>query len=295
MTARLIDGKAYAAKLRGEVAARVQTIRAAGKAPPRLAGILVGDDPAAQAYWRSNRKACEEVGIETLNAELPANTDQAALLTLIAELNARSDVHAILLHAPLPAGLDVEQAVATIDLGKDVDGANPTGLASLAFKDSKTLSFPPATPAGVMRLLELENVTLRGSRVVVIGRSRVVGLPLSLLLLRQDATVTICHSRTADLPAVTREVDILIAAVGRPEIVQAEWVKSGAIVIDVGINRIPDPANPSKLKTVGDVDFAAVSPIAGALTPVPGGTGPMTVAVMLEHVLQAYEAQFEAS
>ena len=289
MSARLIDGKAYAAQLRADVTTRVQAMRAGGQPVPCLAGILVGDDPAAQAYWRSNRKACEEAGIAIVSVELPAGTDQATLQTAIDELNNRADVHAILLHAPLPSGLNMAAAAAAIDLRKDVDGANPNGLAGLAFKDADRRGFPPATPAGVMRLLALENIPLRGARVVVIGRSRVVGLPLSLLLLREDATVTIAHSRSIDLPAIVREADIVIAAVGRPGMVGSDWIKSGAIVIDVGINRIPDPANPGKLKTVGDVDFAAVMPIAGAITPVPGGTGPMTVAVMLEHILSAYQ------
>jgi len=292
MTARLIDGKAHAAQLRAAVAARVQAIRAEGQSAPCLAGILVGDDPAAHAYWRSNRKACEEAGIAVVSVELPAATDQAALHAVIDELNARTDVHAILLHAPLPSGLNMAQASAAITLLKDVDGVNPTGLAALAFKDSNTFSFPPATPAGVLRLLALEQIPLQGARVVVIGRSRVVGLPLSLLLLREDATVTIAHSRSIDLPSIAREADILIAAAGRPGMVGANWIKSGAIVIDVGINRIADPANLGKLKTVGDVDFAAVAPIAGAITPVPGGTGPMTVAVMLEHILRAYESEY---
>lgn len=287
MTARLIDGKGIAAQLRTELTGRIQALQTVHQITPGLAAVLVGDDPAAQAYWRNNRKACMEVGIVPFEYTLPANTSQAELDRVIGELNARSDVHGLLIHVPLPPPLDEAHTLSLIAPHKDVDGANPATIGRLAIKDQPVL-FASATPAGVIRLLKLENVPLRGARAVVIGRSRVVGLPLALLLLREDATVTVCHSRTPELPAVAREADILIAAVGRAGLVSAEWVKLGAVVIDVGINRIEDPTT-GKARTVGDVVFESVKEVASALTPVPGGVGPMTIATLLEHVVLAAE------
>jgi len=287
MSARLIDGKAIAAQLRAELTGRIQTLRTAHNVTPGLAAVLVGDDPAAHAYWRSNRKACVEMGIVPFDYTLSSGTTQAELERVIADLNARPDVHGLLVHAPLPPPLDEAQTFALIAPHKDVDGANPATFGRLAVKAQPAL-FAPATSAGVIRLLKVENVALRGIRAVVIGRSRVVGLPLALLLLREDATVTVCHSRTSDLPAVARQADVLIAAVGRPGLVKAEWVKPGAVVIDVGVNRVEDPTT-GKARTVGDVDFETVKEVAGALTPVPGGVGPMTIATLLEHVIHAAE------
>jgi 5,10-methylene-tetrahydrofolate dehydrogenase/methenyl tetrahydrofolate cyclohydrolase len=289
-TARLLDGKAHATRLRADITSQIQALHQTHGVTPTLAAILVGDDPATQSYWRNNRKACEEVGISALSFTLPADTSQSELDELILTLNTRPDVHGILLHAPLPSPLDSAHTVRLIDPAKDVDGANPATLGQLADR-SHPLSFAPATPAGVMRLLELEQIPLRGRSAVVIGRSRVVGLPLSLLLLRQDATVTITHSQTVDLPSVCRQADVLISAIGRPHLVTAEWVKPGATVIDVGINRVDDPANPGKTRMVGDVDFEAVKAVAGAISPVPGGVGPMTVAMLLDQTLRAARNQ----
>ncbi len=287
MTARLIDGKAIAAQLRAELSARIQTLREKHNITPGLAAVLVGDDPAAHAYWRNNRKACVEAGIIPFDYTLPANTPQNELDRVMSELNARPDVHGLLVHLPLPSPLDESHTLSLIPAHKDVDGANPSTLGRLAIKEQPVL-FAPATPSGVIRLLKIENVPLRGARAVVIGRSRVVGLPLALLLLREDATVTVCHSRTPDLPGIAREADVLIAAVGRAGLVTADWVKPGAVVIDVGINRLEDPAT-GKARTVGDVDFESVKQVASALTPVPGGVGPMTIATLLEHVVLAAE------
>ncbi|MHB8629356.1 MAG: bifunctional 5,10-methylenetetrahydrofolate dehydrogenase/5,10-methenyltetrahydrofolate cyclohydrolase [Aggregatilineales bacterium] len=287
MTAHLIDGKAISAQLRAQLTGRIQILRAQYNVTPGLAAVLVGDDPAAHAYWRNNRKACAEAGIVPFDYTLPATTTQAELDSVIAELNARPDVHGLLVHAPLPPPLDEAHTLALIALHKDVDGANPATFGRLAVKAQPAL-FAPATPAGVIRLLKIENVSLHGARTVVIGRSRVVGLPLALLLLREDATVTVCHSRTPDLPSIAREADVLIAAVGRAGLVTAEWVKPGAVVIDIGINRVDDPAT-GKARTVGDVDFETVKEVASALTPVPGGVGPMTIATLLEHVVRAAE------
>ena len=289
-SARLLDGKGHAARLRTDLASQIQALHSTHGVTPTLAAILVGDDPAAQSYWRSNRKACEEVGISPLSFMLPTYTSQAELDELIITLNTRTDVHGILLHAPLPASLDESRTVRLIDLAKDIDGANPATIGQLSDR-TRPPAFAPATPAGVMRLLELEQIPLKGVRVVVIGRSRVVGLPLSLLLLRQDATVTIAHSRTVDLPALCREADIVIAAIGRAQMVTADWIKQGATVIDVGINRLEDPANPGKMRTVGDVDFESVRAVAGAISPVPGGVGPMTVALLLDQTVRAARTQ----
>lgn len=286
MTAQIIDGKAIAAKIRAELAAKVQALKADRGIVPGLAAVLVGDDPASQTYVRNKRKACEEVGIASFGFTLPADISQAALEALIAQLNARPDIHGILVQLPLPPPLNAEPVLNLISLLKDVDGFHPTNMGWLAMKGREPL-FVPATPAGVIRLLEESGTVLRGANAVVLGRSNTVGVPSALLLLHRDATVTICHSHTPDIPAITRRADILIAAVGRPQMVKADWVKPGAVVIDVGINRIADPTASKGSRTVGDVDFEAVKAVAGALTPVPGGVGPMTIAMLLENTLRA--------
>jgi methylenetetrahydrofolate dehydrogenase (NADP+) / methenyltetrahydrofolate cyclohydrolase len=288
MTATLIDGTAIAAKVRAGVAEAVAERAAAGKPRPGLATVLVGDNVASQTYVRSKRKACVEAGIESFGHELPKTATQQEIEALVAELNADPRVHGILVQLPLPDGIDEEKVLASVSLEKDVDGFHPVNIGRLAMKGRKPL-FVPCTPAGCMVLLEEAGATFKGANAVVLGRSNIVGLPASMLLLQRDATVTICHSRTKDLPAVCREADILIAAVGRAEMVRADWVKPGAFVIDVGINQKPDASRKSGYRLVGDVAFDEVKEVAGAITPVPGGVGPMTIAMLLRNTLRGAE------
>jgi methylenetetrahydrofolate dehydrogenase (NADP+) / methenyltetrahydrofolate cyclohydrolase len=274
VTARLIDGKAIAATLRAEVAAKVAT---AGFTP-RLAVVLVGEDPASQIYVRTKDRAAREAGIEARTIRLKADTEQAHLLGTIRALNADHAIDGILVQLPLPRGIDPQAVIEAIDPAKDVDGFHPINVGHLA--DGR-LALAPCTPLGVMKLLRATGIEIAGARALVLGRSAIVGRPMARLLLAADATVTVAHSRTRDLPAECRRADILIAAIGKPRMVQADWIKPGATIIDVGINRQPDGT------LVGDVDFAACAKVAGAITPVPGGVGPMTVACLLENTLAA--------
>lgn len=286
MTATLIDGKAIAAKVRAEVAEGVERLVAERGIRPGLAAVLVGDNPASHTYVRMKRKACAEVGIESFGFELPATASQHEVESLVRDLNARDDVHGILVQLPLPAGLDEEAVLSAVGLNKDVDGFHPMNMGRLAQKGREPL-FVPATPAGCIRLLEETGVKLSGANAVVLGRSNIVGMPVALLLVRQDATVTICHSRTKNLPDVVRSADVLIAAVGRAQMVKGDWIKPGAVVIDVGTNRVDDPGAKSGSRLVGDVDFDQAVEAAGAITPVPGGVGPMTIAMLLQNTLRA--------
>lgn len=286
MTATILDGKALAARLRAETAAQVAASVAAGAARPGLATVLVGDDPASAVYVKNKRKACEEAGMLSFGYELPAAATQAELLTLIGELNARADVHGILVQLPLPAHIDEVAALSAIAVHKDVDCLHPQNVGILAQRGRQPL-FRPCTPAGVMRILQEAGTPLAGARAVVLGRSNIVGMPLALLLIRADATVTVAHSRTQDLPALCRTADVLVAATGRAELVRGDWVKPGATVIDVGINRIADPSAKRGSRLVGDVAFAEAAAVAGAITPVPGGVGPMTIAMLLQNTLRA--------
>jgi len=274
VTARLIDGKSVAAALRAEVAANV----AAAGFTPGLAVVLVGEDPASNVYVRTKDRAAREAGIEARTIRLPAETSQAELLATIHTLNEDPAIDGILVQLPLPRGINSLAVIQAIDPAKDVDGFHPTNVGHLA-DGRRTLA--PCTPLGVMKLLRAAGIETSGARAVVLGRSAIVGRPMARLLLAADATVTVTHSHTRDLPAECRRADILIAAVGRPEIVQADWIHPGATVIDVGINRLPDG------RLVGDVAFAACAAVAGAITPVPGGVGPMTVACLLENTLTA--------
>jgi 5,10-methylene-tetrahydrofolate dehydrogenase/methenyl tetrahydrofolate cyclohydrolase len=288
MAAKILDGKALAAKLRAELGALVAARAAAGKPQPGLATVLVGEDAASSLYVRNKRKACEEAGLASFAFELPGSTSQAELLALVAQLNQRADVHGILVQLPLPAHIDANAIIETIAVRKDVDCLHPENVGLLAQKD-RAPRFVPCTPSGVMHLLRESGVELGGARAVVLGRSNIVGMPLSLLLIKADATVTVAHSRTADLAAVCREADVLIAAVGKPELVKAGWIKPGATVIDVGVNRIPDASKKSGARVVGDVAFEEASQVAAAITPVPGGVGPMTIAMLLQNTLRAAE------
>jgi 5,10-methylene-tetrahydrofolate dehydrogenase/methenyl tetrahydrofolate cyclohydrolase len=286
MTAKIIDGKATAAEVRQKVAEDVAEMVAAGNPKPGLATVLVGEDPASQVYVRSKIRACEKAGIESFEHKLPATVTQEEIEGLVRELNADPRVNGILVQLPLPDGLDEEKVLQAINLDKDVDGFHPVNIGRLAQKGRESL-FVPCTPSGILYLLGQTGVPLEGAESVVLGRSNIVGMPVALLLVKSNATVTICHSRTKDLPGTVREADILIAAVGRPEMVRGDWVKPGAIVIDVGINRVDDPTRERGYRLVGDVCFDEVKEVAGAITPVPGGVGPMTIAMLLRNTVRA--------
>ncbi len=288
MTATIIDGKAVAARIRGEIAEAAKKLEASHSIRPGLAAVLVGDNPASASYVKMKRKACAEVGIESFGYELPKDTPQSELEQLVKDLNADPRVHGILIQLPLPKHLDESIILGTVSLSKDVDGFNPINIGRLAMKGREPL-FIPCTPHGVIVLLEEAGVTFDGAQAVVLGRSNIVGMPAALLLVHRNATVTVCHSRTKDLPAVCREADILVAAVGRPEMVKADWVKPGAVVIDVGSNQIEDPSAPKGYRWVGDVAFDEVKEVAGAITPSPGGVGPMTIAMLLKNTLRGAE------
>jgi 5,10-methylene-tetrahydrofolate dehydrogenase/methenyl tetrahydrofolate cyclohydrolase len=288
MTAQLIDGTAVAAKVRAQVAAEVEKRVAAGKMRPGLATVLVGDNPASQTYVRSKRKNSAEAGIESFGHELPKTATQKEVEDLVEKLNADPKVHGILVQLPLPDGLDEEKVLQKISIEKDVDGFHPINIGRLSMKGREPL-FVPCTPAGCIVLLEEAGAQFKGAKAVVLGRSNIVGLPVAMLLLHRDCTLTICHSRSKDLPAICRQADILIAAVGRTEMVKKDWVKPGAFVIDVGINRIEDASKKSGYRLVGDVAFDEVKDVAGAITPVPGGVGPMTIAMLLRNTLRGAE------
>ena len=287
MTARLIDGRARAELLRAQVADAVPTFLAAAGRPPGLAVVLVGDDPASAVYVRSKGKATRAAGMESFEHRLPDTTGQDELLALVAALNADEAVDGILVQLPLPRAIDPGAIIAAIDPAKDVDGFHPLNVGRLA-GGSPTLV--PCTPLGCLMLLKEELGALAGLEAVVIGRSAIVGRPMAQLLVAEDCTVTVAHSRTRDLPEVVRRADIVVAAVGRAGMVKGEWLKPGACVIDVGINRVPADEE-GKTRLVGDVDFASAAPVAGAITPVPGGVGPMTIAVLLRNTLHAAHAR----
>ncbi|MEM8789193.1 MAG: bifunctional methylenetetrahydrofolate dehydrogenase/methenyltetrahydrofolate cyclohydrolase FolD [Pseudomonadota bacterium] len=285
MSARVIDGKAFAAGLRARIGAEVAALRAAHGVTPGLAVVLVGEDPASQVYVRNKGVATREAGMASFEHRLDAGTTEADLLALIARLNADPGVHGILCQLPLPPQIDADRVLAAIAPEKDVDGFHVTNVGLLATGQAALV---PCTPLGCLMLLRDTLGDLTGAEAVVVGRSNIVGKPMAQLLLRDSCTVTVAHSRTQGLPAVARRADILVAAVGRPQMIGADWVKPGAAVIDVGINRVPAPERGAgKTRLVGDVDFDAVTPVAGAITPVPGGVGPMTIACLLANTLTA--------
>ena len=280
MTARLIDGKAAAAALRAEVAVEVARFRVARGRAPGLAVVLVGEDPASAVYVRNKGKATVEAGMESFEHRLPADTTESELLSLVERLNADPRVDGILVQLPLPGHIDADKVLTSIDPDKDVDGFHPVNAGRLAIGLE---GFVPCTPLGCLKLLRAELGDLKGKEAVVIGRSNIVGKPMAMLLLGDHCTVSIAHSRTRDLPEVVRRADIVVAAVGRPEMVKGDWLKPGATVIDVGINRIVGEGGNSHL--AGDVDFVSARAVAGAITPVPGGVGPMTIACLIRNTM----------
>jgi len=282
MTARIIDGKAIAAELRIKIAGEVKRLAAQHGIVPGLAVVLAGNNPASESYVGSKAKVTVETGMRSFDHRLPETVSQADLLALVRKLNADPAVHGILVQLPLPAQIDAQQVLAAIDPGKDVDGFHPINAGRLA---SGLPALAPCTPLGCIMLAKTVHSSLAGLEAVVIGRSNVVGKPLAQLLLAENATVTIAHSKTRDLPAVCRRADLLFAAIGRPEMVRADWIKPGATVIDVGINRVPAAGGKSRL--VGDVAYAEASQVAGAITPVPGGVGPMTIACLMVNTVRA--------
>ena len=285
MTAKILDGNAIAEQLRTEVAAEVKARLEAGLSRPGLATVLVGETPASQSYVKSKRKASAEVGIESFGYELPASSSQKEVEELVTQLNNDTRIHGILVQLPLPPGLDEESVLKLISIEKDVDGFHPLNIGRLAQKGRDPL-YVPCTPNGVMYLLEKNGPRLEGANAVVLGRSNIVGMPVALLLVRANATVTICHSHSKNLSEITRQADILVAAVGKPEMVRGDWVKPGAVVIDVGINRVEDATRPRGYRLVGDVCFDEVKEVASVLTPVPGGVGPLTIAMLLRNTLR---------
>uniref|UniRef100_UPI003C7A2743 bifunctional methylenetetrahydrofolate dehydrogenase/methenyltetrahydrofolate cyclohydrolase FolD n=2 Tax=unclassified Thalassovita TaxID=2619711 RepID=UPI003C7A2743 len=285
MTATIIDGKAFALDVRGRVAQHVARLKEENAITPGLAVVLVGEDPASQVYVRSKGKMTVEVGMNSYEHKLPADTSEADLLALINQLNTDSEVHGILVQLPLPAHLNEDLVINAIDPAKDVDGFH---ISNVGLLGTGQKAMVPCTPLGCLMMLRAHHGSLSGLNAVVIGRSNIVGKPMAQLLLGDSCTVTIAHSRTRDLPGVVRGADIVVAAVGRPEMVPGDWIKPGATVIDVGINRIPAPEKGAgKTRLVGDVDFASCAAVAGAITPVPGGVGPMTIACLLANTLTA--------
>lgn len=285
-----IDGIAVAAKVMEETRIRIAALAQRG-ITPGLAVVLVGDDPASRAYVRSKDRKAAELGLHSVKKELKADTTQAELLAVVAELNADPSIHGILVQSPPPPHIDEAEIVKAIDPRKDVDGFHPVNVAKLAMEDPT--GFVPCTPLGCIRLLIETGIETAGRKAVVVGRSMIVGKPMALLLMKRgpggDATVTVAHSRTRDLAAVTREADIVIAAIGRPHFLGADHIREGAVVIDVGINRIEDPSLPKGYRLVGDVDYDAVAEKCAAITPVPGGVGPMTIAMLMSNCVTAAE------
>ena len=283
---QLIDGKTVAAAVLAECQQEIADLLQQG-IQPGLAVVLVGEDPASQVYVGSKVKTCAELGMHSKKIVLPVETTQEELLEVVRQLNADPSIHGILVQSPPPPHIHEEEIIRAIDPRKDVDGFHPENVAKLVLEDPS--GFVPCTPAGSMRLLAAAGIDTNGAKVVVLGRSMIVGKPMALLLMAKNAnaTVTVAHSRSRDLPGLCREADILIAAVGRPEMVKADWVKDGAVVIDVGINRVPDASKKSGFRLTGDVAFEEVAPKCKAITPVPGGVGPMTIAMLMKNTLQA--------
>lgn len=290
MPAKIIDGKLIAQEVRDEVAQAVSKRIAGGKSKPTLATVLIGDRPDSAAYVASKGKACQELGMGSVSEHLPADATQEQVESLVKKLNADKNISGILVQLPMPAHIDEEKVLSLINIEKDVDGFSPLNIGRLAQKGREPL-FVPCTPFGSIYLLEKSGVKIEGANAVVLGRSNIVGMPAALLLIGRNATVTVCHSRTKDLADVIRNADILIAAIGKTEFVRGDWIKPGAAVIDVGINAVPDSSKKSGQRLVGDVNFNEAKEVAGFITPVPGGVGPMTIAMLMKNTLRAAELQ----
>ncbi|MEO8201519.1 MAG: bifunctional methylenetetrahydrofolate dehydrogenase/methenyltetrahydrofolate cyclohydrolase FolD [Gemmatimonadota bacterium] len=288
MSARIIDGVAIGKAIRAEVATETAKLNARG-ITPGLAVVLVGEDPASQVYVRSKGKACEEAGMHSVTIVLPRDSTEAELLATVDRLNNDPAIHGMLVQLPLPKHMNSDLVIRSIDPGKDVDGFHPINVGKLVLGDKS--GFRPATPYGVQQMLIRSGIDTKGANAVIVGRSAIVGKPMANLLIQDgpggNATVTVCHSRSRDLPAITRTADILVVAIGKPEFVTADMVRPGAVVIDVGINRVDDASLPRGYRLAGDVKYAEVAEVASAITPVPGGVGPMTIAMLLMNTLQA--------
>ena len=290
MTAQIIDGKAISEKLLCEIAADVEAMVKDGLPRPGLAAVLVGENPASQQYVKMKRKTCEKNGLDSFGYELPKTASQAEVEGLVKQLNADPKVNGILVQLPLPDHLDDEKILNSISIEKDVDGFHPINIGRLAQKGREPL-FVPCTPDGCIYLIDQTGFQLKGANAVVLGRSNIVGMPVALLLVKRDATVTICHSRSKDLPSICRSADVLIAAVGRPEMVKADWIKPGAVVIDVGTNRVDDPTTEKGYRLAGDVAFNEAKEVAGWISPYPGGVGPMTITMLMRNTVRAAKIQ----
>lgn len=286
MSAKIIDGNQIASTISNEIKVGIDELKTRTGKCPGLATVLVGTRKDSQAYVKMKKKACQKAGIQSFAYDLPEDTSQTQLIHMVRDLNANPDIHGILVQLPLPAHIDEEEILSVISLEKDVDGFHPINIGRLSMKRREPL-FIPCTPKGCIELLERTGVKIAGKNAVVLGRSNVVGIPVAMLLLHRNATVTICHSHTNDLPSVVREADILVAAVGRPEMVRGDWLKPGSVVIDVGINAIEDLTDEKGYRLVGDVAFDEAKEIASAITPVPGGVGPMTIAMLLKNTLES--------
>jgi len=288
MTARILDGAAIAKEIRAEVAREVALLTARG-VQPGLAVVIVGEDPASQIYVKSKGLACQEVGMLSETVRLPAETTEAELLSVVDRLNADPRIHGFITQLPLPKHIDSDQVLNRISPAKDVDGFHPSNVGKVLVGDAR--AFRPATPYGVQQMLVRSGIETKGAHAVIVGRSNIVGKPMASLLMQDtpggNATVTVCHSRSRDLPALTRQADILVVAIGRPGFITRDMVKPGAVVVDVGINRVADPSHPKGYRIEGDVDYAQVAEVASAITPVPGGVGKMTIAMLLLNTLQA--------
>jgi methylenetetrahydrofolate dehydrogenase (NADP+) / methenyltetrahydrofolate cyclohydrolase len=290
MTAQIIDGKAISEKLLCEIASDVEKMVNDGLPRPGLAAVLVGENPASQQYVKMKRKTCEKNGLDSFGYELPKTATQVEVEGLVKQLNADPKVNGILVQLPLPDHLDDEKILNSISIEKDVDGFHPINIGRLAQKGREPL-FVPCTPDGCIYLIDQTGFELKGANAVVLGRSNIVGMPVALLLVKRDATVTICHSRSRDLPSICRSADVLIAAVGRPEMVKADWIKPGAVVIDVGTNRVDDPTSEKGYRLAGDVDFNEAKEVAGWISPYPGGVGPMTITMLMRNTVRAAKIQ----
>lgn len=292
MSAQLIDGKKVAARVRDEVAEAVAAMKEKHNYTPGLATVLVGEDPASATYVRSKQRMCERLGIRSVGHKLPADASQEEVVALVAKLNADPEINGILVQLPMPKHIDEEAVLNTIDLEKDVDGFHPVNIGRLAMKGRNPL-FIPCTPAGCMELLADAGVETNGAEAVIVGRSNIVGLPMAMLLQKANATVTICHSRTKDLTEHLKRADIVVAAIGWAEMIKGDMLKPGAAVIDVGINRVDDDTRERGYRLTGDVEFDSAAEVAGAITPVPGGVGPMTIAMLMKNTLRAAEIALE--